>query len=116
MMKKTKQNKPVNATSTARKAKALSPAVRAKRASNLIKSGRYKQHIGNATPAKSSKYALGQLVVSVDPWKQYDHDLTFVKSVRWPGGGGYLVLDKFGKPHTTTNIRPAKAVKAAQRA
>lgn len=101
---------------TATKKKVLSHAVRAKRASTLLKSGRYKKHIGNATPANSIKYKLGQPVVSVDPWKQYDHDLTFVKSVRWPGGGGYLVLDKYGVPHTTTNIRPAKLLKAALRA
>lgn len=87
--------------------KPLSATMRAQRASNLLKSGRYKNHIGSATPAKSRMYKLGQLVRSIDPWKQYDHDLTFVKSLRWPGGGGYLILDKYGKPHTTTNIRPA---------
>lgn len=87
--------------------KTLNATIRTKRAKNLVKSGRYKNHIGNATPSKSRLYKLGQLVTSIDPWKQYDHNLTFVKSIRWPGGGGYLVLDKFGKPHTTTNIRPA---------
>ena len=87
--------------------KTLSATKLAKRASNLLKSGRYKNHIGAATPAKSRLYKTGQLVRSIDPWKMYDHDLTFVKSVRWPGGGGYLVLDKYGKPHTTTNIRAA---------
>jgi hypothetical protein len=103
-MNKTKAQKTLNATT------------RAKRAFNLVKSGRYKNHIGAATPAKSRMYKLGQLVTSIDPWKMYDHNLTFVKSIRWPGGGGYLVLDKFGKPHTTTNIRPASIKKAASKA
>jgi hypothetical protein len=99
-MKKTPTQKTLNATT------------RAKRAFNLVKSGRYKNHIGNAMPAKSRLYKLGQLVTSIDPWKIYNHDLTFVKSLRWPGGGGYLVLDKYGKPHTTTNIRAASKVAA----
>jgi hypothetical protein len=101
---KTKQNKP------------LSKTMLAKRAANLVKSGRYKQYIGSAIPAKSRMYKLGQSVVSVDPWKQFDHDLTFVKSVRWPGGGGYLVMNKFGKPLTTTNIRPASMRKVCAKA
>jgi len=96
--------------------KILTKTQRTARAFNLIKSGRYKNHIGSATPAKSKRYKLGQSVVSIDPWKVYNHDLTFVKSIRWPGGGGYLVLDKFGRPHTTTNIRPASLKKAAQAA
>lgn len=90
---------------TKQKPKTLSATKLIKRASNLLKSGRYKNHIGTATPANSRLYKIGQRVRSIDPWKTYDHDLTFVKSVRWPGGGGYLVLDKYGKPHTTTNIR-----------
>jgi len=88
--------------------KTLSKTKLKARAANLIKSGRYKNHIGNATPAKSRLYTLGQTVKSIDPWKIFDHDLTFVRSIRWPGGGAYLVLDNKGKPHTTTNIRPAK--------
>ena len=80
------------------------------RAKNLLKSGRYKNYIGAARPAKSRLHKVGDLVKSIDPWKIYDHDLTFVTSVRWPGGGGYLVLDKHGVPHTTTNIRKAIAL------
>jgi hypothetical protein len=100
---------------TQKQKKPLSKNILAKRAANLVKSGRYKQHIGTATPAKSRMYKLGQSVVSVDPWKQFDHDLTFVKSVRWPGGGGYLVMDRYGKPLTTTNIRPAYKRKACMK-
>ena len=96
--------------------KPLGKTTLAKRAANLVKSGRYKQHIGSATPAKSRMYKLGQSVVSVDPWKQFDHNLTFVKSIRWPGGGGYLVMDQFGRPLTTTNIRPATKQKACSKA
>jgi hypothetical protein len=94
----------------------LSRTMLAKRAANLVKSGRYKQHIGSATPAKSRMYKLGQSVVSIDPWKICDHNLTFVKSVRWPGGGGYLVMDKFGRPFTTTNIRSTAVMAQMQTA
>lgn len=75
------------------------------RAKNLLKSGRYYNHIGNAEPVNGRKYSFGDQVVSIDPWKQYDHKVTYMKSLRWEeGGGGYLVMDKFGRPHTTTNI------------
>ena len=100
-MMKTKQTTKKPLTQTQRKARAI----------NLVKSGRYKQHIGAARPATSKMYKIGQAVVSLDPWKNYDHNLTFVKSIRWPGGGGYLVMDKYGCPHTTTNIRSAVHVK-----
>lgn len=87
-----------------KKKKALTRTQILNKAKNLLKSGRYYNHIGSAKPAKSRKYKFGQKVVSIDPWKQYDHDVTFMKSLRWPGGGAYLVMDKYGRPHTTTNI------------
>lgn len=96
--------------------KPLTQPQRTARALNLVKSGRYKRYIGAAKPAKSKLYTVGQQVVSIDPWKNYDHNLTFVKSIRWPGGGGYLVMDKYGKPHTTTNIRSAAHMKLAMSA
>lgn len=77
---------------------------RASLAKRMVSSGKWLNHIGSARPAKSIKYKTGQLVRSIDPWKPCDHKLVFVQSVRWPGGGGYLVIDRYGRPFTTTNI------------
>lgn len=73
-------------------------------AQKLISSGEWLNHIGNARAAKSIKYKTGQLVRSIDPWKPSDHKLTFIQSLRWAGGGGYLVMDRTGRLFTTTNI------------
>ena len=75
------------------------------RAMNMAKSGRYYNHIGSAEPVFGSKYCTGDTVVSFDPAKQRDHALTLVKTIRWTGGGGYLVLNRYGKPFTITNAR-----------
>jgi hypothetical protein len=87
------------------KQKALTRTQLKARASNMLKSGRYYNYIGNAAPVFGSKYSTGDTVVSFDPAKQPDHALTLVKTIRWNGGGGYLVLNRYGKPFTITNIR-----------
>tara|TARA_R110000868_G_scaffold103681_11_gene285369 strand:+ start:729 stop:1055 length:327 start_codon:yes stop_codon:yes gene_type:complete len=87
------------------KSKALTRTQLRTRAMNLLKSGRYYNYIGTAEPVSNSKYQPGDTVVSIDPAKQRDHALTLVKTIRWNGGGGYLVLNRYGRPFTTTNIR-----------
>lgn len=79
-------------------------AQREQKAQKLVSSGEWLNHIGSARPAKSIKYKTGQLVRSIDPWKPSDHKLTFIQSLRWEGGGGYLVMDRTGRLFTTTNI------------
>lgn len=74
------------------------------KAKNLLKSGRYLNYIGIADPVKSKKYSFGSLVIDLDPWRKKGKEVTFIKSLRWPGGGGYLVMDSYGHPYNTTNV------------
>lgn len=65
---------------------------------------------GSARRAYAKKYALGQVVVNIDPGKiDYRSKEIFVTSIRWPHGGGYILYHPERKAfHTTTNIMAVK--------
>lgn len=82
------------------------------KAIKVLKTTRYKKYLASlgATQSKSRLYTPGEIVVDIDPKYRYGESRNpklkvFVSSIKWPGGGGYIVVGKKGTLHTTTNIQ-----------
>lgn len=78
------------------------------RAKEVIETGELDNYIRTRTSARraqSVKYFPGEVVESIDPWKQKMG--VFVTSIRWCNGlyGGYVLLNEAGNMFTTTNIQ-----------
>jgi hypothetical protein len=83
-----------------------------KRAITATKNGAFEEYVAcntSARTAKSRKYTPGEVVVNIDPKNGYKKPFGecefFVGSINWSGGGGYILMNKKGKLHSTTNIK-----------